>query len=36
MECKNLFEKFNEGGKLLLPEAAVAFDTIGGVCASCF
>ncbi len=29
MECKNLFEKFNEGGKLLLPDAAVAFDTIG-------
>lgn len=29
MDYKNLFEKFNEGGKLLLPDAAVAFDTIG-------
>ena len=28
MDYKNLFEKFNEGGKMLLPDAAVAFDTI--------
>lgn len=28
MDYKNLFEKFNEGGKLLLPDAAVAFDAI--------
>ena len=28
MEYKNLFEKFNEGGKLLLPDATVAFDSI--------
>ena len=28
MDYKNLFEKFNEGGKLLMPETTVAFDTI--------
>ena len=28
MEYRNLFEKFNEGGKLLLPDATVAFDAI--------
>ena len=28
MDYKNLFEKFNEGGKLLLPDATVAFDAI--------
>lgn len=28
MDCKNLFEKFNEGGKLLLPDATVAFNAI--------
>lgn len=28
MDYKNLFEKFNEGGKLLLPDAAVTFDAI--------
>ena len=28
MEHQNLFEKFNEGGKLLLSDATVAFDTI--------
>ena len=28
MECKNLFDKFNEGGKLLLPDAADAFDAV--------
>lgn len=28
MDYKNLFEKFNEGGKLLLPNATVAFDAI--------
>ena len=28
MDYKNLFEKFNEGGKLLLPDATVAFDSI--------
>ncbi len=28
MDYKNLFEKFNEGGKLLLPDATVTFDTI--------
>ena len=28
MDYKNLFEKFNEGGKLLLPEATVEFDAI--------
>lgn len=28
MEFKNLFEKFSEGGKLLLPDAAVAFDAV--------
>lgn len=28
MDYKNLFEKFNDGGKLLLPDATVAFDAI--------
>ena len=28
MDHKNLFEKFNEGGKLLLPDATVTFDAI--------
>ncbi len=28
MDYKNLFEKFNEGRKLLLPDATVAFDAI--------
>ena len=28
MNYKNLFEKFNEGGKLLLPDATVTFDAI--------
>ena len=28
MDYKNLFEKFNEGGKLLLPDATVTFDAI--------
>ena len=28
MDDKNLFEKFNEGGKLLLPDATVTFDAI--------
>ena len=28
MDYKNLFEKFNEGGKLLLPDATVIFDAI--------
>ena len=28
MDYKNLFEKFNGGGKLLLPDATVAFDAI--------
>ena len=28
MEDKNLFQKFNEGGKLLLPNATVSFDSI--------
>lgn len=28
MDCKNLFEKFNEGGKLLLPDDTVAFNDI--------
>lgn len=28
MGCKSLFEKFDEGGKLLLPGATVAFDEI--------
>ena len=28
MNYKNLFEKFNEGGKLLLPDATVTFDVI--------
>ena len=28
MDYKNLFEKFNEGGKLLLPDATVTFDVI--------
>ena len=28
MDYENLFEKFNEGGKLLLPDATVAFDAI--------
>ena len=28
MDYKNLFEKFNEGGKLLLPDATVAFGAI--------
>ena len=28
MDYKNLFEKFNEGGKLLLPDATITFDTI--------
>lgn len=28
MDYKNLFEKFNEGGRLLLPDVMVAFDTI--------
>ena len=28
MDYKNLFKKFNEGGKLILPDATVAFDTI--------
>ena len=29
MDYKNLFEKFNEGGKLLLPDTTVDFDAIG-------
>ncbi len=28
MDYKNLFEKFSEGGKLLLPDATVTFDAI--------
>lgn len=28
MNYKNLFEKYNEGGKLLLPDATVTFDAI--------
>ena len=28
MDYKNLFEKFNEGGKLLLPDATITFDAI--------
>ena len=28
MDYKNLFEKFNEEGKLLLPEATITFDVI--------
>ena len=28
MNYKNLFEKFNEGGKLLLPDATITFDAI--------
>ena len=28
MDFKNLFEKFNEGGKLLLPDTTVQFDSI--------
>lgn len=28
MDDKNLFEKFNEGGKLLLPDDTVAFGTV--------
>ncbi len=28
MDFKNLFEKFNEGGKLLLPDTTVTFDSI--------
>lgn len=28
MDYKNLFEKFNEGGKLLLPDTTVTFDNI--------
>ncbi|MBO4996817.1 MAG: cupin domain-containing protein [Lachnospira sp.] len=28
MDYKNLFEKFNEGGKMLLPDATVSFDAI--------
>ncbi len=28
MDHKNLFEKFNEGGKLLLPDATVSFESI--------
>ncbi len=28
MDYKNLFEKFNEGGKLLLPDATITFDVI--------
>ena len=28
MDYKNLFEKFNEGGKLLLPDVTVIFDAI--------
>lgn len=28
MDHKNLFEKFNEGGKLLLPDATITFDAI--------
>ena len=28
MNYRNLFEKFNEGGKLLLPDATVTFDAI--------
>ena len=28
MDDKNLFEKFNEGGKLLLPDVTVKFDAI--------
>ena len=28
MDYKNLFEKFNEGGKLLLPDVTVDFDAI--------
>ncbi len=28
MDFKNLFEKFNEGGKLLLPDTTVSFDSI--------
>ena len=29
MDYKNLFEKFNKGGKLLLPDTTVNFDAIG-------
>ena len=29
MDYKNLFEKFNKGGKLLLPDTTVDFDAIG-------
>lgn len=28
MEYRNLFEKFNEGGKLLLPNTTISFDAI--------
>lgn len=28
MDYKNLFEKFNEGGKLLLPDDTITFDAI--------
>ncbi len=28
MDYKNLFEKFNEGGKLLIPDATITFDAI--------
>lgn len=28
MEFKNLFEKFSEGGKLLMPDSTVAFDAV--------
>lgn len=28
MDVKNLFEKFDEGGKLLLPDTTVSFDSI--------
>lgn len=28
MDYKNLFEKFNEGGKLLLPDDTVSFNAI--------
>lgn len=28
MDYKNLFEKFNEGGKLLLKDATITFDAI--------
>lgn len=29
MDYKNLFEKFNNGGKLLLPDTTIDFDAIG-------